>query len=202
MDRRVNTRETRDILVIVSEGEKTERKYFSNYRKRGCGLKIKTPNTSKTNPTGLVEFTERQIRKYGLEPDKDDEVWCVFDVDDNEEKITEAVDKAKENNIKIALSNPCFEIWFLLHFELRQTKLSCDDAIDNLKKYLPAYSKNEDIFSEIVDKRQDAISHAKKLNKIHQDQRNNDLYSPESNPSTQVFKLVEYILNYTKCAED
>jgi len=200
MVREVGLREPQSILVIVSEGEKTERKYFSNYRKRGCGLKIETPNTSKTDPIGLVEFAQRQIKNYELEPDKDDEVWCVFDVDENEENITEAVDKAEANNIKIALSNPCFEIWFLLHFELRQTKLSCDDTINNLKKHLPDYSKNEDVFYEIVDNRKNAISHAKKLNEIHQ-KRNNELYSPESNPSTQVFKLVEYILNYTECAE-
>ncbi|MBS3790952.1 MAG: RloB domain-containing protein [Candidatus Thermoplasmatota archaeon] len=90
MSRRVNLREPRDILVIVSEGEKTEEKYFTNYRKRGCGLEIKTPNTSKTDPVGLVKYAERQIGKHGLEPEGDDEVWCVFDVDDNEDNIQEA----------------------------------------------------------------------------------------------------------------
>jgi len=201
MSRRVNLRETRDKLFIISEGEKTERKYFGNFRKRGCGLEIKTPNTSKTDPIGLVKFTKRQIRKHGLETDGDDEVWCVFDVDENENKIKKAVEKAEENGIKIALSNPCFEIWFLLHFELRQTRLSCNDTIDNLKKYLPDYSKNKGIFYEIVDKRDTAVSHSKKLNEIHQEERNNELYSPDSNPSTQVFKLVEYILDYTECGE-
>ncbi len=110
MSRRINLREPRDILVIVSEGKKTEEKYFKNYRERGCGLEIKTPNTSKTDPVGLVKYAERQIGKHGLQPDGDDEVWCVFDVDDNEENIQEAVEMARENNIKIALSNPCFEV--------------------------------------------------------------------------------------------
>ncbi len=200
MSRRVNLREPKSILVIVSEGEKTEKNYFSNYRKRGCGLKIETPNTSKTDPIGLVAFARRQIKKHGLEPDRDDEVWCVFDVDQNEDNIMEAVEMARESNIKIALSNPCFEIWFLLHFELRQTRLSCDDTIDVLKGYVPDYSKDEDIFYEILDEREKAISHAKKLNEIHQE-RNNELYSPGSNPSTQVFKLVEYILDHTECGE-
>ena len=134
MARQVNLREPQSILVIVSEGEKTEKKYFSNYRKRGCGLKIETPNTSKTDPEGLVNYAKRQIYKHGIEPDEDDEVWCVFDVDENEDSIQRAVEKAKESEIKIALSNPCFEIWFLLHFELRQTKLSCSDTVENLKK--------------------------------------------------------------------
>jgi len=201
MVREIGLREPQSILVIVSEGEKTEKKYFSNYRKRGCGLKIETPNTSRTDPVGLVNFAIRQIRKYDLDPEKDDEIWCVFDVDDNEENITEALDKAEENNIKIALSNPCFEIWFLLHFKFRDTSLTCNDAITELKDHLPDYSKNQDVFYEIVDRREKAISHAKKLNEIH-NKRDNDLYSPESNPSTQVFKLVGYILNHTECAEE
>lgn len=87
MSRRVNLREITDKLFIISEGKKTERKYFGNYRKRGCGLEISTPNTSKTDPVGLVKYAERQIRKNELEPDGDDEVWCVFDVDQNEENI-------------------------------------------------------------------------------------------------------------------
>lgn len=202
MSRRVDLKKSADILVIVSEGKKTERKYFGNYRKRGCGLKIKTPNTSRTDPIDLVNYAERQIGKHGLDPGGDDEVWCVFDVDENEDKIQEAVEKAEESDIKIALSNPCFEIWFLLHFKFRDTRLTCDDAIKELKDYLPQYSKNEDIFYKIVDKRDTAISHAKKLNEIHKKNRNNDLYSPDSNPSTQVFKLVEYILDYTECGED
>jgi len=198
MARRVNLREPQSKLVIVSEGEKTELKYFKNYRKRGCGLEIKTPNTSRTDPLGLVKYAERQIRKYELEPEGDDEVWCVFDVDENEEKIHDAVEKASESGIDIALSNPCFEIWFLLHFKFRDTRLTCDDAIEELKEYIPNYSKNQDIFFDIIDMREDAISHAKKLNEVHRE-RDNELYSPDSNPSSQVFKLVEFILDYTEC---
>ena len=56
MVREIGLREPQSILVIVSEGEKTERKYFSNYRKIGCGLRIETPNTSRTDPVGLVNF--------------------------------------------------------------------------------------------------------------------------------------------------
>ncbi len=200
MARVYSLREPRKKLFIISEGKKTERTYFINYRKRGCGLEIKTPNTSKTDPLNLLEFAKRQIIKYDLNINEGDEVWCVFDVNSNDDDVLHrAFTIAESSGIKIALSNPCFEIWFLLHFELRQTGLSCDDTIDNLKKYLQDYSKDEDIFHDILDKRQIAVSNAKKLNSIHMEERKNDLNSSKGNPSTQVFRLIEYILEYTEC---
>ena len=49
------------------------------------------------------------------------------------------------------------------------------------------------IYKFITEKRSDAINHAKRLNQLHE--RNHvELLSTDSNPSTQVFKLVEYIL--------
>ncbi len=200
MSRRVSLREPNDILIIVCEGEKTEINYFENYRRRGCGLKIQTLNSSKNDPINLVKYARRQISKHGLDLKEGDQIWCVFDVDQNENNIDKAVNEAEKNSINIALSNPCFEIWFLLHFEFRQTNLSCSNTITNLKKYIENYSKTDDIFDKLIDHRQTAISHAKKLNEIHE-RRGNELYSHESNPSTQVFRLVEYILDYTDCCD-
>jgi hypothetical protein len=45
-----------------------------------------------------------------------DEVWCVFDVDEHP-KLAEARDQANANGIQLAVSNPCFELWLLLHFQ-------------------------------------------------------------------------------------
>ena len=44
-----------------------------------------------------------------------DEYWCVFDVDVHP-YLREATALAKSNGIKLAISNPCIELWFLLHF--------------------------------------------------------------------------------------
>ena len=44
-----------------------------------------------------------------------DAVWCVFDVDEHPQ-IADARQMARANGIELAISNPCFELWLLLHF--------------------------------------------------------------------------------------
>jgi hypothetical protein len=48
-----------------------------------------------------------------------DEFWCVFDVEwpRNHPGLEEAVWQARANSIKLAVSNPCFELWLILHFQ-------------------------------------------------------------------------------------
>jgi hypothetical protein len=47
-----------------------------------------------------------------------DTCWVVLDGEGlSKENIDDIFDKAKENNIKIAFSNPSFDLWFLLHFD-------------------------------------------------------------------------------------
>jgi len=45
-----------------------------------------------------------------------DTVWCVFDVDDHS-RLAEAVAQAEEFGFNVAISNPCFEVWLIWHFE-------------------------------------------------------------------------------------
>ncbi|MBW2988798.1 RloB family protein [Candidatus Woesearchaeota archaeon] len=109
-DRKKGTRKEYRVFVIVCEGEKTERIYFNRYRKRGCGLIIKTPNTRATDPVGLVEFAKSQIGRFGLDLDNGDGIWCVFDADGNtNEQIGKAI-RSAGNKVNIILSNPSFEV--------------------------------------------------------------------------------------------
>jgi len=188
--RKVGGRGYYKVLVIVCERE-TEVKYFNRYRKRGCGLKIETPNTSVTDPINLVEFAKRQIQRYGLNLQKDDHIWVVFDCDHNKaEAITKAIKIANENNINFAISNPSFELWFLLHFVYHHSKLTNQELIEKLKTHIPNYKKSKDVFDVLLKKREEAISNAKKLN----ESQNNNEKEIIKNPSTHVFKLVELIL--------
>ncbi|MEV5198866.1 RloB family protein [Streptomyces sp. NPDC053720] len=48
-----------------------------------------------------------------------DEVWCVIDVEAPvpHEGLTAALKLARQHGVEVALSNPCFELWLLLHFK-------------------------------------------------------------------------------------
>lgn len=44
-----------------------------------------------------------------------DQYWCVFDVDEHP-YVDQALQLAASSQISIAVTNPCIELWFLLHF--------------------------------------------------------------------------------------
>ena len=188
--RRINKKEPKRILVIVCEGE-TEKIYFKNYCERNTGLKIKFPNSTKSDPENLVEFAFNQIT--GLDLTRGDQVWSVFDTDHHKnEEIQKAVRKAG-NEIKICLSNPSFELWYLLHFCYYSNLIFNKDLIEKLKKYIPNYSKTKDYFDILKDRRLTAINNAKRLNVMPKG-KILELPLNKTNPSTQVFHLVEHIL--------
>ena len=197
--RNIGNRRLHKIFVIVCEGKETERQYFNRYKKWGCGLKIETPNTNATDPEKLVKFAKNQSEKYNLNLKSGDGIYCVFDRDDNTNEIIARAFKKAGTDIKMCLSNPSFELWFLLHFVYYESSLSNPELIQKLKKHIPNYRKDEEYYDELLSKRDDAIKNAKKLNGVHH-KMGVDLNSINSNPSTQVFKIVEDILKIAECS--
>ena len=59
-------------------------------------------------------------RLLSVAHDDDDERWLVLDIDHSLQgahvaSFMEALKRAKDNGVQVALSNPCFELWLLLH---------------------------------------------------------------------------------------
>jgi len=181
------TRNILHVLLIICEGA-TEKNYFDNFNKREWrSITIKTPETNTTDPVGLINYAISQ-KKY-INPDI---TWCVFDGNTHsQETINKSIKKA-DQKINIIISVPCFEIWFLLHFNHYECCLNKDDTIELLKKYIKNYKKPQNVYKLISDKTEKAINRAIKLNDLH---KNNGLstYSINCNPSTQTFQIIEYI---------
>lgn len=84
-----------------------------------------------------------------------DSIWLIVDGDVNyhnpdpftskNSQMERAYKIAKRNEIRIILSNPCFELWYLLHFMYTTAELRDFNAVyDHLKKYIPDYGKTKD----------------------------------------------------------
>ena len=65
--------------------------------------------------------TDHPVTKYHVQSqprrraDRDfDEIWCVFDTDAHE-NLPHAIEEARQSGIAVAVSNPCFELWLVLH---------------------------------------------------------------------------------------
>ena len=196
--RRERFRKPRKKVVIVCEGEKTEINYFNGLKTRDSGVDI-IPVPGGTHPKHIVKYAEERMNsKWSIDFEEGDCIWCAFDVDENtNQDIKDAHEHAKTKNIQIALSNPCFEIWFLLHYKQIFSQISRQDVVKELKKFISDYIKNQPINHLLKGKQDTAIAHAKKLNQIHQNKKT-ELISRESNPSTQVFDLIEFIQKITE----
>ena len=69
------------------------------------------------------EFTKERGRDSFAEKDR---VWAVFDVDDHPH-LEKAVRRCEECDVGVGLSNPCFELWLILHEEEYDQQASCKE---------------------------------------------------------------------------
>jgi hypothetical protein len=119
-------------------------------------------------------------------------VWAMFDRDDHP-GVDDAKAKARANGVRLAFSNPCVELWALLHFYEHNAPDPRSDIQSKLKKYMPSYNhRGRAIFDYkmLRDKLRKATKCALRLRKLRERQRD-----PEGNPFTSVYELTDQILS-------
>jgi len=142
------SRDKKPVIYIFCEGEKTEPIYFNRWRERGMSLYV-IP-VSHTDPVGIIIDAKRKMSDLSFDSVQGDSVWCVYDVDNNsDETLQKAFAQAKANKYTVAVSNPCFEIWYILHFEAISSALTSAEAQSRLLRHIPQYGKNEDVFDTL-----------------------------------------------------
>jgi hypothetical protein len=137
---------------------------------------------SGSDPKSLVEYAKQK-----KENEDYSDVWCVFD-DDGRPDIEEALNVARNQELEVAFSNPCFELWYLLHYEYSTQPCNQSTMLGRLKKHVPDYTKARDMFALLPDQTS-ADAGARKL-RIHHITCGND---ETGNPSTSVDKLVRLL---------
>ena len=145
-------------------------------------------------PMTVVDHAVQQKRHEAREARRgrgraSDEYWCVIDVDQHP-NLGPAVEKAIANGISVAVSNPCVELWFILHFQ--------DQAAEIGRKRVQAISKellkcdktlDEQALLALDERFLEARAKAKALDAKHL----GDGRPPRSNPSSGVWKLIDRI---------
>ena len=120
-ERREAFRDAR-LIVIASEGKDTERIYFNalaaEYMNPRVHVHILERNDNEINNSS-PEHVLKQLNDYKdqYELESDDELWLVVDRDRWTEAMLSqvATECAQDNYMHMALSNPCIELWLLLH---------------------------------------------------------------------------------------
>ena len=194
-------------FLIACEGVCTEPNYIKNLvrieklnKNIAEGTIVKIAPHQHSDPCGVLTDLLSTSNKEDF-----DECWIVIDRDavefkgkgfggHTEENFNQAINEAEKNNVKVAFSNPCFELWIVLHFEYRDTQVLRDDiqhkALEKINSLLAQKNKLknvdelknfEELYSILKDKTSLAIKFAQKLSENEAKQKN---------PSTSVHKLV------------
>ena len=122
-ERREAFRDAR-LIVIASEGKDTERIYFKALAKEYTNPRVhvhilerSVDEQNNSSPEHVLKQLNDYKSLYDLEAD--DELWLVVDKDRWTEAMLSrvATECSQEVAMHMALSNPCFELWLLLHLE-------------------------------------------------------------------------------------
>ena len=184
--RRPAARNPRRTVLVVIGAERTESAYLrglrDHFRLATVTMKIAEKPGS---PDQLVDYAR------GAFPlDDFDEVWCVTDVDHYEReggKVTAAMAMAAESGINVAVSNPCFELWLLLHHQGCSAHCANCGAVETkLKRWIPAYDKTRLRFRDFVDGLEAASARARELEPTG--------LAHDRNPSTGIWRLIGTVL--------
>ncbi|WP_298884754.1 RloB family protein [uncultured Polaribacter sp.] len=200
------------LFILSYEGTVSEKKYFNDFREsvffNDSGLieivPLKKEENSGTDPLSVKKLLKKAKLDYQFK--KTDEFWLIIDRDHwetihkiNFDKLV--ADCKKENNFYLAMSNPCFEIWLIMHLKdiTEYSKEEANELLENASKsrkknYIDVvlgdlqgrgYNKkpNPEIFLPLT---KTAIERAKDLDKT------NEPYPKKL--GTHIYKLIEKIL--------
>ncbi len=177
-----------DVYIISVAGEgKTEEQYFDGIKTISSGNAIWIDRLEKADETDtkshpnyvleLLEEREKYWKEFGVESN---ELWMVVDRDEqsvSKIQLEELIQKCHKKGYNMALSNPTFEFWLLLHITSIENydpeKLLANPKLTKRakKRYLETllaeltggYNKNKLKFDNFEPGIADAVHRAKQL---------------------------------------
>lgn len=175
MKRRISAgRKIRPVFLVFCEGE-TEVEYVSllkrKYRFGSISIKSKVKGLDIDQ-----RFVESCKSTMGMKDGLNDKVFLMYDLD--RQGVLPNLQRIR--NANIVSSNPCIELWFLLHGQDQTAYLTTESCIQKLVSLIPDYEKgkmSKQLRTLLEAKTEQAVRRATGL-KVYE------------NPSSQVHRLI------------
>jgi len=191
------------LIIIATEGQKTEPKYFKDisskdyYYNPRVHVEIRERLTSSSSPEHVLEELNKFKAKYSL--NSNDELWMIIDIDRwHQRNLSNVATQCSQKGYHLAISNPCFEVWLLLHLKDlsgccleeidRFTKNSNRDLEKEIRKILGSYNKSNLDTSSFLPFIQNAIERARNLDQNPSERWLNSI-------GTRVYLLAQKIIS-------
>lgn len=183
-------------ILIVCEGAETEPQYFGAFTrwKRNPTVEVQVHGGA-GDPVTLVnrakEIQAAAQQRATSERDENlayDEVWCCFDVDQFGARVPRAREEARMSGLQLAMSNPCFELWLILHLRENPGAQHHHAMQDIWSALQPTLAEKHIDFEALKGGYLPAVARAARLHKQALDDD-----EPARNPVTEVYLLTESI---------
>lgn len=186
-------RKRKPVMLITAEGRnKTEKQYFNSFQDQHGKYSIRFATGLETDPVGMLKAMEKAWKKNELSEKDGDKAYIVLDMDCKPEKIQLVKElQKKSKNIQFIVSNPCIEVWFILHFiyTTHQFKDSKEPKKE-LAKYIPGYEESMDISAILRPILNDAEKHLEQL-KGYYETLGVAWGDADCNPMTDIVEVLE-----------
>jgi len=187
LKRQVPRRERKLGVFVYCEGEVTERFYIEDYFSQ-VAKDSQVVLLGIEEGAGSPDTIVKACLAHDAEGD-DTIVWAVFDVDEHKD-LDAALARARDNAIPVSLSDPCFELWGLLHANSCDKPMSRKQAQRALAKVMPGFHHDKNPrfdWTWCVDKIPAAITNAE--SGLHNRLKESSV-APKANPSSNFHYLL------------
>jgi uncharacterized Fe-S cluster-containing radical SAM superfamily protein len=182
-------------FVIATEDTYAPEQYFRIFKNPRIKVHVLPTEGGHSAPKHVIE----RLNEFAKDPDliDDDELWLMLDTDHWIEPnhiagFTEVCAEAVQKGFKLAHSNPCFEVWLLLHvadLNAAEQFRRSEDVVERLREILGGYSKRTvDPAHFSIDAAREAVARAESL-----DSDPNARWP--QNTGSHVYKVVKRLLS-------
>jgi hypothetical protein len=192
--RKISATAKRRSILVFTEGKKTEPIYLTHWSRAYREKIIVAIDDFHGAPLSLVQEAAAR-RTADLKAarrgrgDAYSEYWCVFDIDEHP-NVARALDLAAASGVSACVTNPCVELWFLLHFQDQNAAIHRHEAQRKASEYLNCgKTPTSAALAALASQYEDARHRAQALDRKHE----LDGSPSGSNPSSQAWRLIDTI---------
>ena len=201
LKRRRHVREPERRVHVYCEGAKTEPAYFKALQDEFDRVQLEV------NPVGgdprhvadkAIEHRQKNRRRRQSSFEERDQVWAVFDRDQHA-TYAAALDRCRTIGVRVASSDPCFELWLVLHFAMYDRPAASAEVQRQLHRLFPAYHHDkmpDPDFCDLLETLDNAEARARRQLLARRDEK-----TPFGHPSTTMVCLISAIREAQSQAE-
>jgi RloB-like protein len=146
LDREAKFVRDASLVVIASEDRYAVRQYFDFFESTRIQFRVLETPDGKSAPEHVLERINEYLKNFEI--GEGDTFWIVCDCDhwaepNHIQNLTHVLRECRKKRVKVALSNPCFDLWLLLHFAdfPAENMLTCAEVADRLRTAAGGYDK-------------------------------------------------------------